>query len=102
MSNKTAQTGMGKIESDIKEINLKLDKMSLGNFMQRIDSQKSFLTYNFLIGLVRGFGMAVGFTILGAILIYLLQKIVLLNIPVLGDFISDIVRIVQENLSTGR
>jgi len=26
----------------------------------------------------------------------------LLNIPVLGDFISDIVRIVQQELNTGR
>ncbi len=102
LSNKSAETDMGKVEKCIEDINLKLNKIKLHSFIENIDSHKDFMVYNFFIGVVRGFGMAVGFTILGAILIYFLQKIVLLNIPVLGDFISDIVRIVQENLNTGR
>jgi len=102
LTNKPADSDMEKIASDIERINLKLDKIRLGSFIERIDSNKSFIKYNFLIGLIRGFGMAVGFTILGAIIVYILQRIVLLNIPVLGDFISDIVRIVQQELNTGR
>ena len=50
---------------------------------------------NFFSGLVRGFGMAVGFTLLGAIVIYFLQHIAYQNLPVIGDFIAEIVRIVQ-------
>jgi hypothetical protein len=102
LTNKPIHTDLERIASDIENINLKLDKICIGNFMEKIDTHRTFIKYNFFIGLVRGFGMAVGFTILGAIIIYILQKIVLLNIPVLGDFISDIVRIVQEKLSTGR
>lgn len=42
--------------------------------------------------------MAIGFTILGALAIYFLNKIISWNIPLIGDFIAEIVRIVQERL----
>ena len=54
---------------------------------------------NFLGGLARGFGIAIGFSILGAFFIYFLQMIVKWKLPVIGEFISDIVNIVQENLN---
>jgi hypothetical protein len=53
---------------------------------------------NFVGGLFRGLGMAVGFTILGAIVLMLLRRLMYLNLPIIGDFIADIVRIVQEHL----
>lgn len=102
MGNRYEESDLQKVKSEIDAINLKLSKIKLLHFIENLDSHRNFLFYNFLVGLVRGFGMAVGFTLLGAILIYFLQKIVLLNIPVLGDFISDIVRIVQDNLNTGK
>lgn len=45
--------------------------------------------------MAKGIGIGIGFTILTAILLIILQKIVTLNIPVIGDYISDIVEIVE-------
>lgn len=56
------------------------------------------LWINFLIGVFRGVGMAVGFTVLGAVLIYILKKLVVLNIPLIGNFIAEIAKIVQQHL----
>jgi hypothetical protein len=42
--------------------------------------------------------MAIGFTILGAVVLYMLRQAVLLNIPIIGNFITEIVKIVQENM----
>jgi hypothetical protein len=42
--------------------------------------------------------MAIGFTILAAVVLYLLQRVILLNLPLIGDFIADIVQIVQKQL----
>lgn len=53
---------------------------------------------NLLGGMARGIGMAIGFTIFTAIIVYILQYIGALNIPVIGDFIADIVKIVQHQL----
>lgn len=41
--------------------------------------------------------IGIGVTLITAILLILLQKIVALNIPVIGEFIADIVDIVQNN-----
>ncbi len=59
---------------------------------------KRLLWINFLSGIARGFGMAVGFTILGAIMIAFIQRITVDNLPGIGRFLADVVRLVQENL----
>ena len=50
---------------------------------------------NFLIGLARGFGIAVGFTLLSAIGIYILNQHNVLNLPIIGDFIAQILEYVE-------
>jgi hypothetical protein len=45
--------------------------------------------------------MAIGFTLLAALVLYVLQKIVILNMPLIGDFIADLVNIVQHELNVG-
>jgi hypothetical protein len=67
-----------------------------------IEHPRKMLLANFIAGLARGFGMAVGFTLLGAFGIYMLQTVVKWNLPLIGEFISEIVRIVQDNIKDGR
>ena len=46
-------------------------------------------------GVIKGLGGAVGFTILGAIVMAILTSLAAHNIPVIGDFIARIVEIVN-------
>ena len=50
-----------------------------------------------LSGIGKGIGTGIGFYLITAVLIWLLQYIVRLNIPVIGKYISDIVDIVELN-----
>jgi hypothetical protein len=50
---------------------------------------------NFLGGLARGFGMAVGFTILAAVFILFLRRMVSLNLPLIGDWIIQLLELVS-------
>jgi hypothetical protein len=75
-----------------------MEKMRIAEYVSLMEDPIKILYTNFLAGIARGIGMAVGFTLLGAIAIYILQKIVILNLPLLGDFIADIVKIVQDQL----
>ena len=50
-----------------------------------------------LAGVFRGVGIGIGVTIITAILIMLLRHIVTLNIPIIGEYIADIVEIVEDN-----
>ena len=45
---------------------------------------------------IKGIGIGIGVTIITAILIMILQKIVTLNIPVIGEYVADIVEIVEK------
>jgi len=42
--------------------------------------------------------VAVGFVLLGAIFIYILQQSLLNNIPLIGSIVADIVKIANEKL----
>ena len=63
-----------------------------------MNNKKEIIKRNLLAGLARGIGIGIGVTIISAIIIYVLQRIIRLNIPILGDYITDIVSIVQKNL----
>ncbi|NPV43126.1 MAG: hypothetical protein HPY70_03955 [Firmicutes bacterium] len=82
----------------IEEFSIKIEKMRIAEYVSLMEDPIKILYINFLAGIARGIGMAIGFTLLGAVVIYILQKIVILNLPLLGDFIADIVKIVQNQL----
>jgi len=56
------------------------------------------LATNFLAGLMRGMGFAVGFSILGAVVVVLVQRLALENLPLIGAFFAEVVRMVQVKL----
>lgn len=71
-----------------------------GNYIEwayLLGSKKEIIKRNLLAGIFRGVGIGIGVTIISAILLMLLQKIVTLNIPVIGEYIADIVEIVEKS-----
>lgn len=61
------------------------------------NDKKSIFGKNLISGIGKGLGFGIGFYLITAIIIYTLQYIVKLNIPVIGKYISDIVDIVNTN-----
>lgn len=82
-----------------KELAINMEKMKLAEYVDLLEHPWRLLYINFISGLARGFGIAVGFAILGTILIFILQKLVTLNLPVIGGIIAEIVTIVQGQLA---
>ncbi|NLK00656.1 MAG: hypothetical protein GX318_05395 [Clostridia bacterium] len=68
-----------------------------GEHLEFLKDTKRLFILNFLLGLIRGLGMAIGFTILGAFVFYILRQIVVLNLPLISDFIAEIIRLVITN-----
>jgi len=75
-----------------------MEKFNIAEYMALLNNPKRFLLLNFMGGVARGLGIAVGATLLAAVLIYALQRLVMLNLPVIGNFIAELVRIVTEQL----
>ena len=58
-------------------------------------SMPRLLSRSFFAGLARGFGMAIGFTLLGALVFYLLRRLAYENLPVIGGFIRELLDIIE-------
>lgn len=86
-----------KLMKNIDNLNFVLTKNNLIDLAELLGNRKEMLIRNLLAGIAKGIGIGIGFTILTAILVIILQKIVTLNIPVIGDYITDIVDIVENN-----
>lgn len=72
-----------------------LEKMNLSEYISYLNNPRRMLFINFVTGLVRGLGIAIGASILAGIFLYLLRKLVFLNLPVIGGFVAELVKIVN-------
>jgi hypothetical protein len=90
-----------KLGQKIDEISLAMEKMGIAQYVEMLNHPWRLLRINFWSGVARGLGMAIGFTVLAALVIYVLQKIVGLNMPVIGNFIALIVKMVINQLHPG-
>jgi len=77
-----------------------IENLNIAEYVALVRDPRRMFFLNFLSGIGRGFGIAVGFTLLGAVLVVLLRRLVMLNLPGIGGFIAEIVRIVQANLQS--
>ena len=79
------------------ELNESLTKSNILEITTLMGNRKELLIRNFIAGISRGVGIGIGVTLITAILVLILQKIVTLNIPVIGEYVADIVDIVQKS-----
>ncbi len=76
----------------------RLEHLRLAEYLAYAKDRRAMLRSQFLAGLARGVGMAIGFTVLGAVLVVLLRRLAEQNLPLIGDFLAQIVTIVQRRL----
>lgn len=75
-----------------------MEKSRIAEYTQLLHSPWRLIWLNIISGIARGVGIALGFTFFAATIIYVLQMLGALNLPIIGDYIADIVRIVQHQL----
>jgi len=98
MADKETKALLSRLLVKIEGLSRDMEKFNLAEYMNLLNDPRRFLVVNFLAGIARGFGIALGFTILGALFIWFMQRLVILNLPIIGDFIADLIKIVQEQL----
>ena len=73
-----------------------LEKMRLAEYIAYLNRPGRLLWFNFLVGLVRGLGTALGAGLLAGVAYFLLKRIVVLNLPVIGGIISELSKYVNQ------
>ena len=76
----------------------RIEMLRLDEHLAYVRNWKRRLLYDFLSGIVRGVGFSVGFTFLGALILFLLKDAAVSNLPIVGRFLAELVRIVEANL----
>ncbi len=87
----------GKLNRNIDKLNQFLEEKNIQELIYILGSRKEIIKRNFYAGIGRGIGIGIGVTMITAILILVLQRIVTLNIPIIGKYIAEIVEIVEKN-----
>lgn len=85
------------LEKAIEQLNRTLQEGNISELSMLLGNKKEMFKRNLIGGIFRGVGIGIGVTAITAILIIVLQKIVALNIPIIGEYIKDIVDIVQKS-----
>ena len=73
-------------DKDIKRLAEQLEKAS-----EFTHSPWRIILFNFIAGVARGFGFALGTTLIVAVAVYFISK--LINIPIIGYWVAEIVKI---------
>lgn len=89
------------MENQLKKLSLEMERAKIAEYVQLLNRPFSLIWRNILAGTARGIGIAIGFTFFAATILYMLRLLGALNLPIIGDYIADIVRIVQHQLEGG-
>jgi hypothetical protein len=82
----------------LKKIAEQMEKTQIADYLVLLNRPRRLIFVNLYSGIARGIGIALGFTVFAAVILYMLRLLGALNLPIIGDFIADIVRIVQVQL----
>lgn len=87
------------LSNRVQQLAVNMEKMRLAEYVSLLENPWRLVYINLLTGVARGLGIAVGFTILGALLLMLLRHLVLLNLPGISEFIAHVIQLVQLKLT---
>lgn len=75
-----------------------MERLRLADYLRFVEDRRKLFVTSFLSGIARGVGMAIGFTVLGAILILILQDLARHNLPLIGELLEDMMQVVQNGM----
>jgi len=79
----------------IEKLNKTLTRKNILELSELLGNKKELLKRNLLSGISKGIGVGIGFYLLTAVLFLILQKIVKLNIPIIGQYFADLLEVAQ-------
>jgi len=79
-----------KLEERVDRLAGVLERMRLDEYLDHVSNRRRLVWNSLLYGMLRGLGFAFGFTVLGAAMMAVLSRIAVKNIPVIGEFLGDV------------
>lgn len=83
------------LAEQVSRLALILQRARLAEYVELMGKPGSLVWRCFLAGLFRGLGFALGFLLLSALALYVLNCLADLGLPILGDFIAELLVYVE-------
>ena len=87
-----------KLQQQMERIANHLERAQLAEYVQLLNSPRRLILSNLLAGTARGVGIAIGVTLFSATIVYVLKQIGALDLPIIGQYIADLLEVVQHQM----
>lgn len=92
--NEDCEKELGIIKRYLEKLILIIERSRIRDYMYLMESKRKLFIINFIAGLGKGLGQAVGFTILAAIVIRVIFSFA--DFPIIGKYIADLMNTVEK------
>lgn len=75
-----------------------MSRAQTAEYVELFRRPRRLIWLSFVSGVARGLGTLVGFTLLGAVLLYVLTLSFVRNLPLVGGIIADLIVIINQHL----
>lgn len=87
------------IQRGVEKLAVKMESEQIAEYVQLMNRPRKLIVMNLISGISRGVGIVIGITLFTAFILYLLRALGALNLPIIGDYIADLVEIVEGELN---
>ncbi len=72
-----------------------LERVKLDEYVEYVSNRKRLVLTNLFYGMLRGLGFSLGFTVLGAAAVVLVQHLLSKNIPQIGEYLAEVIDAIE-------
>lgn len=73
----------------------RLDASRIADYVELMNKPRKLIWMSFVAGIARGLGIAVGATVIFALVLELLRRLIVVNVLGIGDFIVSILKVIE-------
>ena len=72
-----------------------LEALRIADYIELLEKPWKLITTNFIAGIARGLGFALGTTIIFALVVEGLRRMIMINIPIINDYLIEIFKLID-------
>ncbi|SEF52143.1 DUF5665 domain-containing protein [Paenibacillus sp. UNC499MF] len=90
------------IHEKVTEIAAHIERTQIADYVALMNRPRKLIVGNLIAGISRGVGLGLGITVFAGTILYALKALGALNLPIIGEYIADLVEYVQFQLEGRR
>ncbi|WP_235918087.1 DUF5665 domain-containing protein [Paenibacillus lutrae] len=93
---------LNQIHAKVTEISANIERTQIADYVSLMNKPRKLILGNLIAGVTRGVGLGLGITVFAGTILYALKALGALNLPIVGEYIADLVEYVQFQLEGRR